>query len=798
MSGTVDRARPIYSFLPWVRYGIAGELAARPASAQRADGRLGLTLRLLVNGNTARAVQAPVQLYGPGDITGLDPREIVRTEPPHLTADADPGYFPLVEFDRPDFPWLFTPAAPAGDVLAPWLCLVVVEKGAATRLDQAAPLPVLTCRRADLPDLATSSQWAHAQVAWTPPAPRPGQPGPDAQSVAGVLAEMPEQAVSRLVSVQPLAPNRAYYACVVPAFDAGRKAGLGEPVTAADAQALRPAWTSSGKPGDTVRLPVYFHWEFSTGVESTFESLARRLRRLPGGEAQGARVGSMALDVGNAGWRDWEVAPLPAADTVITYEGALRAGGAPPAPDAPAAVRERLERILAMVSTPSRRVLLPPLYGGLQAERDRPTADRPWLGELNLNPACRVAAGLGALVVRHQQEQLMAAAWEQAADRQRELQERAREELAAQVNGAFVERLARFTPEQLTQVTRPVHAQVQTPAGSVARQVDESTLPAAALSTSFRALVRPQGPLARRLAVHTARDGGALVEKLTTRTAPPQAAAGGTKMFSAPEVRAAVLKQLRPDVPRASEAPAEAAALPSFPQPMYELLRDYVPELFLPGLDRIAPNTVALLETNPRFVEAFLAGANHELGRELVWREFPTDVRGTFFRQFWDPPAPGAEPDVRPMGEWKGHLGTHGSRDAAGGQIVLLIRGDIVRRFPAATVYAVKAVRGGDGRPAVPATGEQIQHPKFRGTNAPDILFLGFALTAREAMGADGGPGYFIVIQEQPTEPRFGWSAAGAPAAVANAAALAHATLRPSFRIAIHAAALLPPVPTKS
>ena len=26
---------------------------------------------------------------------------------------------------------------------------------------------------------------------------------------------------------------------------------------------------------------------------------------------------------------------------------------------------------------------------------------------------------------------------------------------------------------------------------------------------------------------------------------------------------------------------------------------------------------------------------NHELARELLWREYPTDQRGTYSRQFW-------------------------------------------------------------------------------------------------------------------------------------------------------------------
>ena len=74
-------------------------------------------------------------------------------------------------------------------------------------------------------------------------------------------------------------------------------------------------------------------------------------------------------------------------------------------------------------------------------------------------------------------------------------------------------------------------------------------------------------------------------------------------------------------------------AAPSFPQPMYEPLRDLSQDLLLPGLDTVLPDTVLGLKTNRRFVEAYMVGLNHEMGRELLWRGYPTDQRGTYFDQ---------------------------------------------------------------------------------------------------------------------------------------------------------------------
>ena len=79
-------------------------------------------------------------------------------------------------------------------------------------------------------------------------------------------------------------------------------------------------------------------------------------------------------------------------------------------------------------------------------------------------------------------------------------------------------------------------------------------------------------------------------------------------------------------------------AAPVFEVPMYERLDAYNRDWLVPGLGKIPkPDFVTLLETNPKFTEAFLAGLSYEMGRELLWRGYPTDQRGTYFRRFWTP-----------------------------------------------------------------------------------------------------------------------------------------------------------------
>jgi hypothetical protein len=168
-----------------------------------------------------------------------------------------------------------------------------------------------------------------------------------------------------------------------------------------------------------------------------------------------------------------------------------------------------------------------------------------------------------------------------------------------------------------------------------------------------------------------------------------------------------------------------------------------------------------------------MVGLNHEMSRELLWRGYPTDQRGTYFRQFWDvrggPPASAEErqqrEDITAIATWTddSHLGTHAGRGTAEDHMVLLIRGDLLRRYPRAMVYAVEGVWSADG--ARRELGTTERYPMFRATQPPDITMLGFPLTEQQVRGAEdstggGHPGWFFVLQEQPTEPRFGMDVA--------------------------------------
>jgi hypothetical protein len=86
---------------------------------------------------------------------------------------------------------------------------------------------------------------------------------------------------------------------------------------------------------------------------------------------------------------------------------------------------------------------------------------------------------------------------------------------------------------------------------------------------------------------------------------------------------------------------------------MYDALRDLSQDFLFPGLEHVLPDTVTLLKTNPKFVESFLVGLNAEMSHELLWRNYPTDQRGTYFRQFWDTSAGNDQPpDIDLITKW--------------------------------------------------------------------------------------------------------------------------------------------------
>ena len=141
-----------------------------------------------------------------------------------------------------------------------------------------------------------------------------------------------------------------------------------------------------------------------------------------------------------------------------------------------------------------------------------------------------------------------------------------------------------------------------------------------------------------------------------------------------------------------------------FPQPMFAPLRDLFQDMLIPGLDRIPNNSLLGLPINAAFIEAYMVGLNHEMTRELLWREFPTHLDNTFFSQFWDLGGNAdTSSDLEEIKDWSGQLGGNLQPGRGNNLFILLIKGDLLLRYPNAVIYAQRAgFNVGGGATSIP------------------------------------------------------------------------------------------------
>ncbi|MEP6814249.1 MAG: hypothetical protein ABI873_01720 [Marmoricola sp.] len=197
-----------------------------------------------------------------------------------------------------------------------------------------------------------------------------------------------------------------------------------------------------------------------------------------------------------------------------------------------------------------------------------------------------------------------------------------------------------------------------------------------------------------------------------------------------------------------------AMASPLFPKPAVERLKSLDEEWVLGGMRQLEPNSVCLLGVNWRFVESFLAGANHEMARELLWRGYPTDLRGTCFRRFWNGPSE----DILAMDHWNHAIGAHRAPDAPKDFTVLLVKGDLLRRYPSTIIAAELGTASKEGE-EVSFTSEDHRPELFRGFLGQDISYVAIDVKPDELLFRDQANVrhcWYISLAEPHEEPRFG------------------------------------------
>jgi hypothetical protein len=564
-----------YSFLPWLRSGIANTITSADgdqAIATRATTHVALQLEGQPVGGGAPLTQAfaqDVALYSPADIVGIDERAIVRTEPRDWITNFESNYLAAIDFYDADFPWRYTPAAPDASQLKlrPWLALVVLtESEFSEGKDMTGrPLPYIT-----VPDLSVlppaGELWAWAHVHANQPLGTPGKVV--ASDVKAMLAELQakleqnrDAAYSRLLCPRQLQENTAYHAFLVPTFETGRLAGLGEAPEGAP-YATASAWQTYTNRPQSNELPVYYRWSFRTGAYGDFEYLVRLLKPEP----VDARVGTRAMDVSDPG------SDVPG---IASHGGILPLGGALQVPEADLDEAAKQERksieewdepypqpfqkglaafidladqytaqtaqvansksdISAAIEGDPDPLVTVPLYARWHAltqrlltERDGSTVplDRNWVHNVNLDPRFRVPAGFGSEVVEKNAEQYMNDAWQQVGEVLRANALIHRLHLATAIASRWYDRhlkpLVSTQPERTFALSAPVQSKVLASPVTVAHARASSRVPPAFTSVAMRRVLRPGARLMRLLPFDATITPANLLTRLNAGTISP-------------------------------------------------------------------------------------------------------------------------------------------------------------------------------------------------------------------------------------------------------------------------------------
>jgi hypothetical protein len=497
-----DTSNAQLTFRSWLRRGLATQ-----QKLNANDPRASVKIDVAISG-IATPPSVNLALYGPGDVRALNTSAVIRTWPKAGARNAEANYFPLIEFDQADLPWRYSPQDSTTNNVRPWLCVVTLETGSGAVFPPSPgqPLAVLNVNASLLPDLEESSLWAHAQLH-----------GPDIADNSALARALDNQAQyfsSRILSLNILSPETEYTAYLVPAFEAGRRAGLGLDNTGVPG--MQPAWTPGA---GTVSLPIFYQWSFETGPQGDFASLVRKIHPKP----LAPEVGFREMDVASPG-----LGLPPAADTALPVEGALKRYPeiVPPPQTGPThdTWLQKLTKLLnepaeLFKTDPTTPLVTPPLYGHWHAAQPEVVpASPPWFQDLNEDPRTRVQAGASTQAVQKEQQDLLAGAWDQVGA-VRAANERARwAELAVEISARMHQKVLVATstsqPDTLMRFTSPMLSRVMGSPVTIAALLTGSPITDGALSPQFRRITRPRGPAAQRQTRGTTPTAPSLIDRM--------------------------------------------------------------------------------------------------------------------------------------------------------------------------------------------------------------------------------------------------------------------------------------------
>lgn len=545
-----------YSFLPWLRQGLSNSIPGAdndPSVLLRAS--IDVNVHIIptnIGGTDGAELTVPktVQLFGPGDIIGIESKAIVKVEPRSWIFNFEPNYLPYIEFYDEDFPWRYTPAKADGNRLRPWITLVVLsedefEKGK-NKLDK--PLPYFSIKSGKkatelFPTPSELWAWAHVHVN------KDLSNGAEANmsdaskvndEINQIIDSDPDNAYSRIVCPRKLVENKGYFAFLIPSFETGRLAGLGLDIPIGTV-ATASSWDDDSK----IDFPYYYSWSFRTGKKGDFEYLVNLLKP----QAADKRVGVRDIDVMHPGsnlpaisnedllgvlklggalrvpfdtlhevdklevkkFDEWDENPYPHA---FTTSMANRINLADDYAKAFKTIEEAnysagIVSEIDLKADPD-PIITSPLYGRWHALQERlikkpdgtqMANNKNWIHELNLDPRFRSAAGLGTKVIQQNQEEYMQSAWEQVGSIIEANNKIRWAQLAKEVSFSWYSKHITFLEASKAYLfTAPLQKRVMYQNLTVHKQVIESKIPAVVSSGTFRSISRPRGRFMKQIA----------------------------------------------------------------------------------------------------------------------------------------------------------------------------------------------------------------------------------------------------------------------------------------------------------
>ncbi|MCZ6820655.1 MAG: hypothetical protein O7G31_14380 [Calditrichaeota bacterium] len=500
---------PTYTFLPWLRQGMASQIETTDTLGAPSSliERAGVTVRLRVN-DRPHLPAKNVQLIGPGDVIGINPRAVVKTEPRNWITDFEANYLPFIEFADEDFAWRYTPAkATDQHRLRPWIFLLVLSEEEYNLTQPGpAPLPMLSLKidgNAFLPKTSQTWAWAHVHVNKDVTDESNSTPSEVVDALESLVRKNPDEASCRLMCPRKLQPNTAYHAFLIPTFETGRRAGLGLPTGGVDA--LKGAWGDGQS-----EFPVYYQWYFRTGERGNFEFLANLLE--PG--AADERVGIRDMDMQQP---NYEVTGLSGELAVMGLEGALKSPSAEarptvwPSSPLPDFVKELKQKVNllheAEKSGHPDPIVSPPLYGRWHAKAETLDIENEetapelagWVNQLNGDPRNRVPAGFGTKVIQTNQEKYKQASWRQLGAILEVNQKIRLVQFALPTSfRIFQKSILPLANDQLISITQSTHSRIIGNPKTIFQKVKESKVTSAAASPALRKIVRPRGTLIKK------------------------------------------------------------------------------------------------------------------------------------------------------------------------------------------------------------------------------------------------------------------------------------------------------------